>query len=219
MSRATSAIRNRGKPRGPPLPHHRTNGSRIRLFGRLSQCAKQTAPARQPERHLQPRQHRFHPSHRACAPWTRRMQYRCSLASDFSSLSIPSRGTVRAFSDSRHLLRPLQTPADRSARLAPRPVGVGVLTIANNRQISRGKTRYLPCIDAEFTKCIPTAEGGLRGHVPARPGCTTPQIRFLFIVPQFRIGLPSDPASRRRPCPSPCLRLCENLAIGLSPTK
>jgi hypothetical protein len=87
------------------------------------------------------------------------------------------------------------------------------------RQISRGKTRYLHCIDAEFTKCTPSADGGLRGHVPARPRCITPYIRFLFIAPQFRIGLPSDPASRRRPCPSPCLRLCENLAIGLSPTK
>ena len=87
------------------------------------------------------------------------------------------------------------------------------------RQISRGKTRYLRCIDAGFTKCIPTADGGLRGHVPARPGCITPHIRFLCIAPQFRIRLPSDPASRRRPCPSPCLRLCENLAIGLSPMK
>lgn len=87
------------------------------------------------------------------------------------------------------------------------------------RQISRGKTRYLPCKDAGFTKYIPAADGGLRGHVPARPGCTTPSIRFLFVAPQFRIGLPSDPASRRRPCPSPCLRLCENLAIGLAPTK
>jgi len=102
------------------------------------------------------------------------------------------------------------------------------------RRISRGKTRYLPCIDAGFmtegnpcgTKCTPAADGGLRGHLPARPGCITPHIRFfpssgteVFIAPQFRIGLPSDPASRRRPCPSPCLRLCENLAIGLSPTK
>ena len=26
--------------------------------------------------------------------------------------------------------------------------------------------------------------------LPARPGCTTPQIRFLFIAPQFRIQLP-----------------------------
>ncbi len=57
----------------------------------------------------------------------------------------------------------------------------------------------------------------------ARPRCITPHIRFfpsrgieMFIAPQLRIGLPSDPASRRRPCPSPCLRLCENLAIGLS---
>ena len=37
---------------------------------------------------------------------------------------------------------------------------------------------------------------GLRGHVPARPGCTTPQIRFLFIAPQFWIQLPSNPISR-----------------------
>ena len=202
--------RDREKPHGSPLPHHRTNGSRIRRFGRLSQRTKHTAPARQPERHLQPRQPRFHPG---------RMQYRCSLASDFSSLSIPSQGTVRAFSSLRHLVRPLLTSADRSARLAPRSVGVGILTIANNRQISRGKTHYRPCIGAGFTKCTPTADGGLRGHVPARPGCITPHIRFLFIVPQVRIGLPSDPASRRRPCPSPCLRLCENLAIGLAPIK
>jgi hypothetical protein len=53
--------------------------------------------------------------------------------------------------------------------------------------------------------------------VPARPGCTTPHIRFLFIAPQLWIQLPSDPASRRRPCRSPSLRLCENLAPGLAP--
>jgi hypothetical protein len=29
-------IRDRKKPHGPSLPHHRTNGSRIRRFGRLS---------------------------------------------------------------------------------------------------------------------------------------------------------------------------------------
>ena len=52
------------------------------------------------------------------------------------------------------------------------------------------------------------ADGELHGHVPARPECITPHIRFLFIAPQLWIGLPSDPASRRRPCPSPCLRLC-----------
>ena len=87
------------------------------------------------------------------------------------------------------------------------------------RQISRGKTRHLHCISAGFTKCTPAADGGLRGQRPTRPGCITPHIRFLFIAPQFRIGLPPHPASRRRTCPSPCLRLCENLATGLSPAK
>jgi len=81
----------------------------------------------------------------------------------------PLSGTVRAFSDSRHLLRTLQTSAVRSARLSPRPVGVGQLTSATARQISQGTTRYLPCIDAGFTKCTPTADGGLRGHVPLAP--------------------------------------------------
>jgi len=33
-------------------------------------------------------------------------------------------------------------------------------------------------------------------YVPARPGCTTPHIRFLFIAPQLRVRLPSDPTSR-----------------------
>ena len=86
------------------------------------------------------------------------------------------------------------------------------------RQISRGKTRHCRCVDAGFTKCIPAADGGLRGYVPARPGCITPHIRFLFIVPQLRVRLPSDPASRQRPCRFPSLRLCENLAVGLPPT-
>ena len=115
----------------------------------------------------------------------------------------------------RRLLCLLLTSPRYSAPIARRPASI----LRNTGEISRGKTRYLPCIDAGFTKCTPTADGGLRGHVPTRPGCITPHIRFLFIVPQFRIGLPPDPASRRRPCPSPCLRLCGYLATGLSPMK
>ena len=114
-----------------------------------------------------------------------------------------------------HRIRPLLTSPRWSAPitryLAPMSRSV--------EEISRGKTRYLRCIDAGFTKCIPVAEGGLCGHVPTRPGCITPPIRFLFIAPPLWIELPSDPASRRRPCPSPCLRLCVNLAIGLAPMK
>ena len=37
------------------------------------------------------------------------------------------------------------------------------------------------------------ADGGLRGHVPARPEYITPHIRFLFIVPQFGLGFLQTP--------------------------
>ena len=67
-----TANRDREKPHGSPLPHHRTYGSRIRRFGRLSRFAWATAyhypSAVQPERHLTPRQRRFHPSHKTCVP-------------------------------------------------------------------------------------------------------------------------------------------------------
>src|SRR6266700_1298745 len=76
-----------------PLPHHRTNGSRIRRFGRLSQGTAKMNAAPQPECPLLPRQPRFHP----IEALARRMQYRSSLAIDCSSLLLPSRGTVRAF--------------------------------------------------------------------------------------------------------------------------
>ena len=111
-----------------PLPHHRTNGSRIRRFGRVSQGTAKIHATPQPERPLLPHQPRFHPI-KALA---RRMPYRSSLAIDDPSPLLPSRGTVRAFSGSRHLLRPLQTSAVRSTRLSPRPVGVGQLTSANS---------------------------------------------------------------------------------------
>lgn len=90
-------------------------------------------------------------------------------------------------------------------------------------QISRGKTRILPRIDAGFTKCTlvgvatNAVDGGLGGHVPAGPECITPHIRFLFIVPRFRLGLPTHPASRRRTCPLANLRLYIHLVSGLSP--
>ncbi len=88
------------------------------------------------------------------------------------------------------LLCPLLTSPRYSAPIARHPASIARST----GEISRGKTRYLPCIDAGFTKCTPTAaDGGLRSCVPARPRCITPHIRFLFIAPQFRIELPSDP--------------------------
>ena len=90
------------------------------------------------------------------------------------------------------LLCRLLTSPRRSAPIAQRPASI----LRSTAEISRGKTRHCRCIDAGFTKCIPTADGGLRGHVPARPECTTPHIRFLFIAPQLWVQLPSDPTSR-----------------------
>ena len=84
-------------------------------------------------------------------------------------------------------------------------------------ETSRGKTQSFQRVNAGFIKHTPIADGGLRGHVPTRPGCTTPQIRFLYVAPRFWIGLPSNPASRRRPCPSPNLWFRENLVRGLAP--
>src|SRR5690606_718752 len=127
--------------------------------------------------------------------------------------AIPLSFIVPAFSGATHLLCLLLTSPRYSAPIARRPASE-----RSTGETSRGKTRHCHCADAEFTKCTPAADGGLRGHLPARPGCTTPHIRFLFIVPQFWVRLPPDPASRRRPCRFPSLRLCENLAAGLSPT-
>ena len=90
-------------------------------------------------------------------------------------------------------------------------------TVRGKGEISQGKIQNVPHVNAGFIKHTHSADGGLRRHVPARPGCTTPRIRFLFVAPCFRIGLPPDPVSRRRPCPSPSLRLRFYLARGLSP--
>jgi hypothetical protein len=42
----------------------------------------------------------------------------------------------------------------------------------------------------------PPAPGGLHGHGPARPGCTTPRIRLLCVAPPRWMGLPPDPTAR-----------------------
>ena len=183
-------------PRGAPLPHHRTNGSRIRRFGRLSQCAYHTAHARQPERRLRPHRRRLHPSHRACAPWARRMHCHRPLASDFSSLSIPSRETVRAFSG----LPPTMPFADLFLAVRGNHFPLSQFPLhaesQGTRKISRGKTQNVLRIDAEFIEHTLLENGGLRCHVPARPEHATPQIRFVYLAPRFWIGLPSDPTSR-----------------------
>jgi hypothetical protein len=110
------------------------------------------------------------------------------------------------------LLCRLLTSAGRSGRIAPPSV-----LNEDTPQISRGKLSYLPCIDAGFIKYAPPVDGGLYGRVPTRPERTTPHIRFVSLAPHVRSTLPSDPASRRRPCASLVLRLHAYLDRGLSP--
>ena len=47
----------------------------------------------------------------------------------------------------------------------------------------------LSALDARFNN----DETGASAYVPARPGCTTPHIRFLFIVPQFGLDFLQTP--------------------------
>ncbi len=101
-----------------------------------------------------------------------------SLAGDFPSLSIPSRGTVRAFGKP-FVAQRLGWSTTPSADFC-HAVKAGFPAFSRCRfrvgdtwQISRGKTRILPRIDAGFTKCSPFADGGLGAHVPTGPGCTS----------------------------------------------
>src|SRR5947209_15647948 len=73
------------------------------------------------------------------------------------------------------------------------------------QQISRDKFDRFPRSTTEFTLCA-LDRNGLCDPWPARP-TLTPQIRFLYIGSRFCSTLPSDPASRRRPCASLSLHL------------
>jgi hypothetical protein len=63
-------------------------------------------------------------------------------------------------------------------------------------QTSRGKTLGFRCVDAEFIKRSPIADGRLCGHVPTRLNYVTPHIQFLFVAPQLCVGLPPANTSR-----------------------
>lgn len=74
---------------------------------------------------------------------------------NFHSLSIPFRGTVQAFSRLSGF-EPSPLPNMRSADFSAviqRPLPIAQrLFPKRTAEISRGKTRFLPCVDARFTK-------------------------------------------------------------------
>jgi hypothetical protein len=77
------------------------------------------------------------------------------------------------------------------------------------QQTSRDKFDRFLRATTEFTLCV-LDRYGLRDHWPARP-TLTPQIRFLYIGSRICSTLPSDPASRRRPCASLSLLLYQDV--------
>jgi hypothetical protein len=77
------------------------------------------------------------------------------------------------------------------------------------QQISRDKFDRFLRATTGFTLCV-LDRYGLRDHWPARP-TLTPQIRFLYIGSRICSTLPSDPASRRRPCASLSLLLYQDV--------
>ena len=89
------------------------------------------------------------------------------------------------------LLCPLLTAAGRSGRIPP-PAVLGQDTLP----IARGQRAYRRCLDAGLITHRPIVDGGLCGGVPARPGGTTPRIRFVSLAPHLRSTRPSDPTSR-----------------------
>jgi hypothetical protein len=163
-----------------PLPHHRTFGSRIRRFGRLSQGVTTPTGASSPGV----------PAARSSQrPRMTRPLAGCHPAAPQQATTLFHRsGLQRARA---RLLCRLLTSAGRSGGIAPPSV-----LCQDTPQISRGKLSYLPCIDAGFIKYAPTVDGRLCGCVPTRPERTTPHIRFVSLAPHIRSTLPSDPTSR-----------------------
>ena len=177
-----------------PLPHHRTFGSRIRRFGRLSLLSGAKALAGS-----SPRQPHARSGNLPC-------ERPVTGLYDRSGLPCVAAGTMPS-ADSSHGVR-----KDYSS-LSQFPWHA---TFRGTWEASRGKRSYCRCIDAGFIKHSPVVDGGLHGRVPARPDGTTPCIRCVSLAPHLRSTLPSDAPSRRHPCASLVLRLHAHLDRRLS---
>jgi len=95
-----------------------------------------------------------------------------------------------------------------------RPLGP-LSPFRDTTQTSPGKYVDFPCTPASFT-VLAFDRMGLRCYTPTRPA-SQPLMRFVSLRSQVCLRLPSDPASRRRPC----LQLTVgaiNLRKGLSPS-
>src|SRR5262249_20694115 len=116
-----------------------------------------------------------------------RLGLQCCESSPLCRSSFPSPTMPAA--DCCHLFGP---DYSRLSRFPPLPAS------SDRWQLSRGKLNLLPCTTAASTLCV--LDGyGLRNQALTRP-TLTPLMRFLFIGSHFCSTLPSDLASRQRPC-------------------
>src|SRR4051812_49297612 len=104
-----------------------------------------------------------------------------------SALHRPVTPTTTASAD---FCRPF--PAPCSVDSTPAEAGA-------ERQTSQGKTRDFRSIHLSHLRRHPPDDIGLQVSLPPRPGAVA-SMRFLFVRPELCVQLPSDPASRRRPC-------------------
>ena len=198
-----------GSLAAPPLPHHRAYGSvhggSMNLCGQAGrkrsepELGPQGVRGRHAPRALRSLQHRrpgLHPSPPAPRPVPIWIFCRIVRMSVSSYLSCPSFGP----SPVARLLCPLLTSAPRS-----RPL--------RYRSVRTFRTRRRP------PEVRPTAFIAYPPHLPPRPLMAVdfaiigslvppgrPHIRFLSIGSRLCYTLPSDTASRRRPCASLILR-------------
>ena len=114
-----------------------------------------------------------------------------------------------------HLVRPLLTSPRYSAPVARRPASI----LRSTGEISRGKTRYLHCIDAGFTKC--TLHRRWRTSRSRARSSRMHHASYPVFVhrPAVLDWASFRPRLAATPLPFSLPSALHNLAIGLSPTK
>ena len=126
-------------------------------------------------------------------PLQARLPFGPSPCKQVSLLALDGRNSIDYYGLS---LRTLGRCADFCA-VVRRPLGP-LSPFKDTTQTSPGKYVDFPCTPASFT-VLAFDRMGLRCYMPTRPA-SQPLMMFVSLRSQICLRLPSDPASRRRPC-------------------
>jgi hypothetical protein len=109
--------------------------------------------------------------------------------------------SVRHSTFSPSPLGPATTASADSCRPIPTPLGAGS-TLAERGQAGRPprvrRVTFMPYTCRIYARILRVISGF--GYFGPLARMRTPHMRFLFVRPALCLQLPSDPASRRRPC-------------------